>query len=119
MIEKEIKVLKVSPYSNPETITIDNDYYAMQEIVSEGCRTKCNIEIVDLEDGVCLICNEEGKILGLPYNRRINGDMIAGTFFLSSEDDEGNLASLSNEKLFELNSLFGNLDIHFNRKEWS
>ncbi len=46
------------------------------------------IEVIYLDAGTVLVCNEEGKILGLPANRPIldkNGipvDYIAGTFLI-------------------------------------
>ena len=53
------------------------------------------IEVVyPFQDPVALICNEEGKLLGLPLNRALqdeNGrtyDVIAGTFLLAGLGDE-------------------------------
>ncbi len=36
------------------------------------------IEMIALEPGLCLVCNEEGKIFGLPANRPLGMDVIAG-----------------------------------------
>jgi hypothetical protein len=49
------------------------------------------IENVTLEEGVGLICNEEGKLKGLPLNRYVAelSDTIRGPFFISRYDDEG------------------------------
>lgn len=47
-----------------------------------------NIEAVGLDCGVCLVCNEVGKIEGLPANRRVNGETIAGTFLIVGVEDE-------------------------------
>ena len=49
------------------------------------------IENVTLEDGVGLICNEEGKLTGLPLNRPVPElqDVIRGPFFISRYNDEG------------------------------
>jgi hypothetical protein len=51
---------------------------------------------------VCLICNEEGKILGMPLNRsvRMEGqivDIIAGTCFIC-DCSGSNFGSLSQEQ---------------------
>ena len=72
--EPEITVLKVEPGKEPEEVTIPNTLEAMQEMVGGF------IEIVYL-DGVCLVCNEEGKLMGLEGNRRVGRDIISGTFF--------------------------------------
>ena len=37
------------------------------------------IECVQLAPDVVLICNEEGKLLGLPFNVHIRGDDIVGS----------------------------------------
>ena len=70
--EPEITVLKVEPGKAPEEVTIPNTLEAMQQMVG-GL-----IEIVYL-DGVCLVCNEEGKLMGLEGNRRVGRDIISGT----------------------------------------
>ena len=45
---------------------------------------------------MALICNDEGKLLGLPLNRPLwdGADVLAGPGFLAGCDNEGNLTSL-------------------------
>ena len=52
------------------------------------------IETVGLDANATLICNEEGKLTGLPANRQVNGDTIAGTFLIVGNED-GDFCSLS------------------------
>lgn len=99
MNENEITVLKVEPGKAPEQITIPNTLKAMQELVGG------HIEIVDYQ-GACLVCNEEGKLLGLEPNRRVGQDVITGTFFLANSDLDGNLCSLSQEDLAHFQQQF-------------
>ena len=73
-----IQVLKVASGKAPEAITIPNTLEAMQQMVGGY------IEVIPLED-VCLVCNEEGKLMGLPGSRRLGDDIIAGTFFLAGD----------------------------------
>ena len=68
-----IQVLKVASGKAPEAITIPNTLEAMQQMVGGY------IEVIPLED-VCLVCNEEGKLMGLPGSRRLGDDIIAGGF---------------------------------------
>lgn len=89
-----INVLKVEPGKVPERIDLPNTLEAMQQLVGGY------IESVWLGDGVCLICNEEGKLSNLEPNRRVGNDIIAGTFFLAGDDESGDFVSL-NEKQFE------------------
>ena len=56
MKENEITVLKVEPGKVPETVTIPNTLDAMQRVVGGF------LEIIQLND-VCLVCNEEGKLM--------------------------------------------------------
>ena len=58
------------------------------------------------EEPVCIVCNEEGKINGLPLNQAVYADpnrgemldIIAGTFFICDCSGE-NFGSLSSEQL--------------------
>ena len=99
MNEHEITVLKVEPGKAPEQITIPNTLKAMQELVGS------HIEVVDYQ-GACLVCNEEGKLMGLEPNRRVGQDVITGTFFLANSDLDGNFCSLSQEDLAHFQQQF-------------
>lgn len=46
------------------------------------------IESVRLQSNLVLICNEEGKLNGLPPNRWYHGDIICGDFFFCGDDGE-------------------------------
>ena len=46
------------------------------------------IEVIGNGDGTLLVCNEESKLNGMDGNRRLNGDVIAGPFFVVGEDGE-------------------------------
>lgn len=87
MKEKEITVLKVEPGKSPETVTMPNTLDAMQKMVGGY------IEVLPLSD-VCLVCNEDGKLMGLEGNRRLGNDIIVGTFFLAGDTQSGDLCSL-------------------------
>ena len=72
---------------------LKNTLEAMQEAVGGY------IDIVGLDDNVCILLNDEGKLIGLEGNRRIGSDIIVGDFFVCGSDEEGNLTSLSEEEL--------------------
>lgn len=65
------------------------------------------------EELVCIVCNEEGKINGLPLNRAVYADpnrgemldIIAGTFFVCDCSGE-NFGSLSPEQLWRYTEQF-------------
>jgi len=76
-------VLLIEPGKTPRHMEIDGSLTGMQQVVGGYIQA-----IYPFEDPVALICNEEGKLLGLPLNRALKDedgdiyDIIAGTFFL-------------------------------------
>ena len=99
MKEKFIEVVKISPLKQAEIVKISNTLEGLQQAVSIEAPYVGLIEIIqpDNEEDwqICLLCNEEGKILNLPPNRRVGNDIICGTFYITSQDRFGNLASLN------------------------
>lgn len=94
-----MRVLIVEPEKAPRVEEIESGLKSLQTIVGG------NIEAVyPYEDLVALICNEEGKLLGLPLNRKLEDyDIIAGTFIICglSEDDFDSLSPELEEKYRE------------------
>lgn len=104
--ENRIRVLKVAPMSKPEVVELDNDLDSLQKAVSIGAGYQGLIELISLEAGVDLLCNEEGKLIPLQLNRQVGMDIIAGVFYVVGSDDEGNLCSLTEEKLSKYSDRF-------------
>lgn len=92
---QEIKVLMVAPGEHPREVVLENNLDALQKAVSIGSDYQRLIEVISLGKGVCIICNEEGKLLGLEGNRRLGNDIIAGVFYVVGEDKCGNFVSLT------------------------
>ncbi len=88
-MKKEIKVVMVEPNKQPTVTTLKTKLENLQESVG-GL-----IEIIDIEDNVCILCNEEGKLIGLEGNRRLANDILVGTFYVCGSDNEGELTSLT------------------------
>ena len=65
----KISVLLVEPNKYPKMIEIDDTLEAMQAVVGGDIE-----EYMPFEDEVAIICNEEGKVQGLPPNRAIYGE---------------------------------------------
>lgn len=76
-----VKVYNTMFYPHYEDI--ENTLEAMQEMVGGY------IEMVGISNGNCIVCNEEGRLLGLPYNKTIEGYDIYGDFFVVGVNDEG------------------------------
>ena len=99
-----MKVLIVEPEKAPYAAEIPTGLESLQKQVG-GL-----IQALYLSD-VALICNDEGKLIGLPWNRPLfdeDGnlyDIIAGTFLVVglTEDDFG---SLTDEQIRKYTELF-------------
>ena len=73
-----MKVLIVEPGQYPREAEIEKSLAAEQAIV--GGLIEC---VYPWKDNACIVCNDEGKLQGLPLNRMLsNYDVIAGTFFV-------------------------------------
>lgn len=107
MKEKTIKVLKVEPKKLPEVCELVNELDALQKAVSIGADYQGLIEILYINERICILCNEEGKLIGLEPNRRIRNDILCGVFYVTGQDEEGNLTSLSDDDLETFKSVFG------------
>ena len=64
--DKKLEVIWVQPMREPQVIEIDNDLEAMQELVDGYIE-----EYMPFEDDAAIVCNEEGKMMGLAPNRAI------------------------------------------------
>ena len=95
MKEKTVRVLKVAPMEVPAVVRISNDLDSWQKAVSEGSDHQGLIEVINLSDTACIICNEEAKLIGLTPNRRFCDDIICGTFYIAGQNKNGDFTSLS------------------------
>ena len=104
--ENQLQVLLVQPGQEPKEITIGSDLEDLQEVIGG------HIELAYYyHDPVVIICDEEGKIKGLPLNRAIRGedgeikDIMAGTFLICGDGEE-DFESLSDELLDKYKAKF-------------
>lgn len=73
MAEK-LTVVMVEPHKTPYVTEIADELSALQRCVGGY------IEVVGNGDGTLIICNEEGKLIGLDGNRRIHDGNVVGLF---------------------------------------
>ena len=79
-----IDVIMVEPGKEARVMTMNDSLEAMQDAVGGLIE-----EYMPFEDEVALICNDEGKLLGMPPSRAIRSDdgqvvdVIAGPFFIA------------------------------------
>lgn len=93
-----MKVLLVKPEMHPQLVEIENELEVLQKTVGGSIEA-----VYPFEDEVCLICNDEGKLLNLQMNRALydNGsvyDVIAGNFLVVGAGID-NFCSLTDEQI--------------------
>lgn len=95
--KKELDVLLVKPNEYPQKVTIGAELKDLQEAVGGTIAT-----VYPFADPVAIVCNDEGKLLGLPMNRALRDehgqtyDVLTGSFLVVGLGKE-DFASLSPE----------------------
>ncbi len=102
-MKENLRILMVEPHKAPYEASIPHELSAMQQAVG-GL-----IEVVRNGDGTLLVCNEEGKLLGMEGNRRIPGDVLAGPFFVVGDAGE-TFRSLTEEELERYRERFAEIE---------
>ena len=78
-----MRVIYKAPGKAPEIVEIENTLEALQAAVGGY------IEVVTMSKNACVICNEEGKLWGMPYNITFLGEHFVGPILVvgvSGED---------------------------------
>lgn len=108
-----MNVLIVEPGKVPRRAEVKDDLAAMQEVVGGLIQA-----VYPFEDEVALICNDEGKVLGLPLNRCLRDDdgriydVIAGPFFLCGVPaDRDHFVGLTEEQMLRYEERFRRVEI--------
>ena len=90
-----MKVLMVEPGKSPYAAEIESGLKSLQAAVGGDIQA-----VYPYEDPVALICNEEGKLMGLPLNRALFDDdghiydIVSGNFLIVGLGEE-NFTDLS------------------------
>ena len=106
MEQEKLKVLMVEPQKKPYAAEIPAGLKGLQMAVGGYIEA-----VYPYEDPVALVCNEEGKLLGLDLNRALrdeNGhiyDVLAGTFLVVGLGDE-DFASLPDDLMEKFEQKF-------------
>lgn len=77
-----MKAIRKEPGCEPEIIEVENTLKALQAEVGGY------IETVTIASDAVIICNEEGRILGLPDNGRMCGVDVVGTALIVGVNGE-------------------------------
>ena len=104
MNESKMQVIVVEPGKEAEIREIGSSLESLQEAVGGWIEA-----VYPYKDPVAIVCNEEGKLDGLPLNRALRDedgyiyDVIAGTFLVVglTEDNFGSLSDELAERYLE------------------
>ena len=105
-----MKVLVVEP-QKPCRVQEINSLADMQQLVGGDIEA-----VYPFQELVAVVCNADGKALGLPMNRplldkdHLPYDIICGTFFLAGLGQE-DFVSLTDEQIQRYKSLYDNMQI--------
>ena len=106
MIIETMKVLVVEPEKEPYVKEISSGLSSLQKEVGGFIEA-----VYPFEDPVAIICNEEGKLEGLPLNRALRDedghvyDIIAGTFLIAGLSED-NFCSLDDAQLEKFSAMY-------------
>ena len=109
MSDETIKVLVVEPMKPCRVAEIPDKLEVMQAIVGGYIQ-----EVAPFAEPVVIVCNEEGKLQDLPYNRPLvdrNGvpyDILCGTFFLAGVEGE-HFVSLTDQQIPQYKEFYNNI----------
>lgn len=100
-----MRVVLVEPNKSARVEDIDDSYESLSDIVGGYIEA-----IYPFDENVALVCNEEGKLMGLPFNRALKNtkgkvvDLLMGTFFIAGigEDDFENIPEELEQKFVDM-----------------
>ena len=101
-----MKILVVEPMKEPYEKEIQGTLEEMQAIVGGYIQA-----VYPFEDPVAVVCNDEGKLMGLPYNRLLKDDtgrpydVLCGTFFVAGLGEE-NFTSLPDRLMEKYKAMY-------------
>ena len=114
-----MRAIIVEPYKEPYEKEINGKLKALQGLVGGLIQVIYPFE----DERIALICNDEGKLLGLPLNRALRNecgeiyDIVSGTFLLcSAPPTSPHFEGLTDEQIKKYIKKFKNVEIYIRRK---
>lgn len=90
-----LKVVYIEPGKPAYEAEIQNDLHALQRSV------RGMVQQINLEKGIVMLCNEDGKMKGMPGNRRLGSSVLVGPITVVGFTGKGyrSLAESETEKM--------------------
>jgi hypothetical protein len=95
-----MKALRVLPNQEPVEIDISGSLESLQKEVGGY------IDVVRLDAEVDAFVNDEGLLVGLPYNRKVGQHHLVGPIVILSHDGEGESKGLTDAQVAEWKQYF-------------
>ena len=109
-------VLMIEPGEAPRRLELNHSLEEMQKAVGGSVQI-----LYPFGEPVALVCNEEGKLLGLPLNRALRDadgkiyDIVCGAFFLcGAPPDSDELAGLTEDQFQRYEQRFARPELFLN-----
>jgi hypothetical protein len=88
-----LRVVGIEPGKPAYEAEIADSLRAFQQAVGGNMEVFC-----PFDDNAVIVCNEEGKIDGLPPNRTVHGEPMVGNLVIVGDNGEGGFCSLTDEQ---------------------
>jgi len=96
-----IKALRVAPMGSPVTITLEASIESFRNVVSKGADEILDVASKKLSNDVYIIYAPMAHLAGCEANRKVNGEIISGTFLIVGIDKQTLPVSLTDEQVLE------------------
>ena len=111
-----MRILLITAGKSPKELEIESGLESMQALVGGLIQV-----IYPFEESIALICNDEGKLQGLPYNRVLEDsttgkpyDIVAGDFVLCyAPADMDDFMSLTDQQIEKYQKYFQHPQVFF------
>ncbi len=92
---EKMRVLLKRTEEPSKVIDIENTLEGWKKTIG----TENNVDVVAFQHNIRLLCDDMGKINGLPFNFEIIGDFIVGDAFFAAFDGDEDMTDLNDEQI--------------------
>ena len=117
-----ITVLKIEPRKEPMMIALEPTLEALRNAVSAGTDESVNVRSKEVGGCAYIVYAADGIIHDLEPNRKVDGEIICGTFFAVAVNDEGYATTLTYGQACEYSEMFREIENYTYSealKDWS
>ena len=101
-----VRMLMIQPHQTPVVTYVREKLADLQRAVSDHCEEAYIEYTYPFDDDCMLLGNEEAKLIRMEGNRRIGDSIYAGPIFVTRDDGEGGLCSLTDEQIQKYSEMF-------------